>query len=88
MSRELTQLKSQVERVTYYNEENDYAVIKVKVYGRMELVTVIGNIASPTPEEVLAMSGEWIKHPQFGEQFKVTFCKSCVGKLIFLLINT
>lgn len=78
MSKEPAQLKAQVERVTYYNEENDYAVIKVKVYGRMDLVTVVGTIASPTPGEILNMSGEWINHPQFGEQFKVTFCKSSV----------
>ena len=75
---DLIQLKAQVERVIYYNEENDYAVIKVRVYGRMDLVTFIGNIASPTPGEILSMSGEWINHPQFGDQFKVTFCKSSV----------
>lgn len=78
MSSELVNLKGQLERITYYNEENDYAVLKVKVYGYTDLVAVVGNVVSPTPGEVLSMSGEWINHPQFGEQFKIVFCKSSV----------
>ena len=78
MTQELVELKGYVERITYYNEENDYAVIKVKVYGYSDLVTVVGNVASPTQGEVLEMKGELINHPQFGEQFKAVFCKSSV----------
>ena len=28
--------------------------------------------------KVPMMSGEWMNHPQFGKQFKVTFCKNSV----------
>ena len=65
-------LRGQVETVTYYNEGNDYAILKVRVYGHPNFVTVVGNIASPTPGEILTMSGEWVMHPSFGEQFKVS----------------
>ena len=41
-------------------------------------MTVIGNISSPTPGEILSMSGEWTNHPKFGEQFKVVFCTCTV----------
>jgi exodeoxyribonuclease V alpha subunit len=41
------------------------------VYGRKDLVTVVGNIISPTPGEILAMEGEWVNHPKYGEQFKL-----------------
>ncbi|GHU17853.1 ATP-dependent RecD-like DNA helicase [Alphaproteobacteria bacterium] len=77
-STNLVKLKGQLERVTYENEENDYVVAKVKVYGYANLVTIIGNIPSPTPGEVLSMSGNWIEHPKFGEQFKVVFCTCSV----------
>lgn len=67
----LTQLQGQLERVTYTNEENGYTIARVKVRGRRELVTVVGNIVDPTPGEILRMSGEWTSHPKYGEQFKV-----------------
>jgi exodeoxyribonuclease V alpha subunit len=64
-------LQGQVERITYNNEENGYSVIKVKVRGRRDLVTVVGNFVSVTPGEELRMEGTWSYHSQYGEQFKV-----------------
>ena len=74
----LTDLQGQIERVTYSNEENGYTVAKVKVYGRSDLVTVVGNLLSPTPGEVIHMKGEWVNNPKYGEQFKVVHHKSLV----------
>ncbi|MDR2794222.1 MAG: ATP-dependent RecD-like DNA helicase [Holosporaceae bacterium] len=74
----LVKLRGQLERVTFQNEENDYVVAKVKVYGHADLVTIVGNIPSPTPGEILDMSGEWTNHPKFGAQFKSVFCKCSV----------
>ena len=67
----LAELQGQIERITYTNEENGYTIARVKVYGRKDLVTVVGNIMSPTPGEILAMEGEWVNHPKYGEQFKI-----------------
>jgi exodeoxyribonuclease V alpha subunit len=74
----LIKLKGQLERVTYENDENSYVVARVKVYGYRDLVTIIGNIPSPTPGEVLSMLGQWQSHPKFGNQFKVEFCTCSV----------
>jgi hypothetical protein len=65
------ELTGQIERVTYTSEETGYTVARVKVYGQRDLVTVVGNIMSPTPGETLKMSGEWGHHPSYGEQFKI-----------------
>lgn len=59
-----------VERVTYHNEENGFAVIKVKSRGRKELVTVIGHIASISPGEWLVAEGSWIRDRDHGLQLK------------------
>ena len=40
-----------IERVTYHNPENGFAVLKVKVKGRQDLVTVVGNTTSVTAGE-------------------------------------
>jgi exodeoxyribonuclease V alpha subunit len=53
----LTDLQGQIERVTYTNDENGYTVAKIKVYGRRDLVTIIGNIINPTPGEVIQIEG-------------------------------
>jgi exodeoxyribonuclease V alpha subunit len=74
----LTDLQGQIERITYSNEENGYTVARVKVYGRRDLVTVVGNLLSPTPGEVIHLKGEWVNNPKYGEQFKVVHYKSLV----------
>ena len=74
----LEHLQGQLERVTYANEENSYTVAKVKVKGRRDLVTVVGNIASPQAGQVLKMKGQWVNHPRFGEQFKEVYCECSV----------
>jgi ATP-dependent exoDNAse (exonuclease V) alpha subunit len=74
----LVDLQGQIERITYTNEETGYTIAKVKVYGRRDLVTVVGNFMAPMPGEILKMQGEWANHPKFGEQFKVVRYKSLV----------
>ncbi|MEN6320331.1 MAG: ATP-dependent RecD-like DNA helicase [Syntrophaceae bacterium] len=75
-SNNLTELQGQIERITFTSEETGYTVAKIKVYGRRELVTIIGNIINPTPGEIIKMKGEWGNHPKYGEQFKIVFCQT------------
>jgi ATP-dependent exoDNAse (exonuclease V) alpha subunit len=72
------ELQGQIERITYTNEENGYTVARLKAPGRQDLVTVIGNMLSPMPGEIVRMQGEWSNHPKFGEQFKIVTYKSMV----------
>ena len=67
-----TRLSGQIERITFTSEETGFTIAQVKVHGRRELVTVVGNLLAPSPGEVLEMHGEWTRHPRFGEQFKVS----------------
>lgn len=67
----LAHLNGQIERITYSNAENGYTVAKVRVSGRFELVTVVGNLMDPMPGEILKMKGRWTNHPRFGDQFRV-----------------
>jgi exodeoxyribonuclease V alpha subunit len=73
-----TELRGQIERITFTNEENGFTIARVKVYGRKELVTVVGHIVNPIPGEIVAMKGEWGRHPKFGEQFKIASCECAV----------
>ena len=44
-------LNGLIERVTFHNPENGFAVLRVKVKGRDNLVTVVGNTTSVTAGE-------------------------------------
>jgi exodeoxyribonuclease V alpha subunit len=74
----LTVLHGQIERVTYTNDENGFTIAKLKVPGRHDLVTVVGNMMAPNPGEVLEMRGTWTNHPRYGEQFRFTSYQSKV----------
>ena len=79
----LVRLSGQIERVTYTNPENGYTIAKVKVYGRQDLVAVVGAIVDPQPGAILKMAGEWTTHPRFGEQFKVVFYETAVPATVY-----
>jgi exodeoxyribonuclease V alpha subunit len=76
-------LQGQIERITYINEENGYTVAKVRIQGQRELVTVVGNLMAPVPGEIIKMSGEWVNHPRYGEQFKVIRYESLVPASVY-----
>jgi len=78
-----TDLQGQIERITYTNEENGYTIARVKVYGQRDLVTVVGNFMSPMAGEILKMKGEWVNHPQYGEQFKLVQYKTTVPASVY-----
>ncbi|MCX5802907.1 MAG: ATP-dependent RecD-like DNA helicase [Proteobacteria bacterium] len=70
------EIKGQIERITFFNEENNYTIAKMRVHGRTDTITVVGTLFSVAPGEVLRLSGYWDKHPRYGEQFKVTAYES------------
>jgi exodeoxyribonuclease V alpha subunit len=65
-----SRLDGQIERVVFRNEENGYTVLRAKVRGHKDLVTVVGTVSSANPGEWLAADGEWISDPSYGQQFK------------------
>ncbi len=66
----MDKLDGQIERVVFRNEENGFCVLRVKVRGRKELVTVTGTVPTVNPGEWLAADGEWLTDPRHGQQFK------------------
>ena len=68
-------LSGLVERVTFHSSETGFCVLRVKVRGHRELVTVLGSAASVQPGEFIQCSGRWDNHRDHGMQFKTTFLK-------------
>ena len=73
----LETLSGLVERVTYHNAETGYCVLKVKVKGQKDFVTLVGYVQAVSPGESIQASGEWVNNRQYGLQFKASFLKPC-----------
>ncbi|MCC7373638.1 MAG: ATP-dependent RecD-like DNA helicase [Verrucomicrobiales bacterium] len=65
-----------IERVTFHNEDSGFAVLKVKVKGRRDLVTVVGTLAAVSPGEWLNAEGLWVQDREFGQQFRAELLTS------------
>jgi exodeoxyribonuclease V alpha subunit len=65
-------LSGSVERVTFHSMETGFCVLRVKVKGRKDLVTVIGSAASVAPGEYIDCTGFWQNDKTHGIQYKAT----------------
>jgi exodeoxyribonuclease V alpha subunit len=66
----LERLRGAVERVTFHSEETGFCVLRVKVAGQRDLVSVVGSAASVTAGEYLECEGRWVNDRTHGLQFK------------------
>ncbi|HSM58023.1 MAG TPA: ATP-dependent RecD-like DNA helicase [Candidatus Sulfomarinibacteraceae bacterium] len=89
LQEERVQVSGSVERITYYNPENGYSVIRLQpdsrsmllykyASGRQALLTVVGNLPEVNPGEWLRLSGRWVNHPEYGRQFMAEQCEQAL----------
>jgi len=83
------QISGSVERITFYNDENGYTVLRLKpdsrgmlpfkyASGRDALITVVGNLPEVNPGEWLKLTGRWATHARHGRQFQAETCEQSV----------
>jgi len=70
MSKNLETISGTIERITFHSEETGFCVLRAKIRGKRELVTVIGNAACITAGEFVECQGLWINDKEYGIQFK------------------
>ena len=71
-----------IERITFYNEENGYSVLRViperdkdapeSAYNQDRMVSVVGALPRLNEGEMIEFTGEWITDARYGVQFKAT----------------
>jgi len=78
-------LTGSVERITFYNPENGYTVMRLRPEGakvsgadHQSLVTVTGNLPEISPGEYLRLQGKWVNHPKHGLQFQSEICEQAL----------
>ena len=63
-------LSGSVERVTFHSEDSGFCVLRVKVRGHKDLVTVTGSAATISVGEFIECEGYWFNDKNYGLQFK------------------
>ncbi|MGO9443819.1 MAG: helix-hairpin-helix domain-containing protein, partial [Thiobacillaceae bacterium] len=64
-----------VERVTFHNGESGFCVLRLKVKGERELITLVGHTPAVSPGEYASASGHWVTDREHGRQFRAVFVK-------------
>ena len=71
----LDRLQGSVERVTFHSEESGFCVLRIKVRGQRDLVTVVGSAAVVSAGEYVECEGLWSNDRQHGLQFKAQYLR-------------
>jgi len=63
-------LTGTVQRITFFNPENGFTVLRLRVRGKRQPVAVAGTLPAVQPGETLILSGCWKTDPRHGVQFE------------------
>ena len=69
-------LSGLVERVTFHSPETGFCVLRLKVRGQRDLVTLVGHAASISAGEFVQAAGAWVNDRTHGLQFKADFLRA------------
>ncbi|MBL8120001.1 MAG: ATP-dependent RecD-like DNA helicase [Anaerolineae bacterium] len=84
-----------IERITFYNDENGYTVLRMTPEGRITAdakardgtVTVVGSMPELAPGETVEFSGVWFNDPKWGMQFRAEMVRPVVPATTDGIIN-
>ncbi len=62
-------IKGYINHIIFYNEENGYTVLNFITDG--EELTCVGTLHGASPGQPLLLTGEYISHPTYGDQFRI-----------------
>ena len=68
-------LTGTIDGIIYCNDENGYTVCEVDSESDGQFCAV-GYMPAVTEGEIAELTGEWVMHPGYGEQFKVELCRT------------
>ena len=70
---QLIHIEGTVDTVLFCNEQNGYIVLDLDTGG--DYVTVVGELGAIEEGEELRLTGRYVTHPKFGDQFRAEACE-------------
>ena len=74
-------LEGVIEEIIFRNDDNGYTVFEFDAEG-MGVITAVGYTAEVSDGERVSVTGKWIVHPEYGEQFKVEYYNENLEKVV------
>lgn len=78
-------LEGEVYEIVYQNEDNGYTVCDLNVNNA--LVTACGHMPFIAPGEHVRLTGKWVNHPDYGEQFSVESLERALPKEVSSILS-
>ncbi len=69
--KELTQLRAEIARISYRNEDNGWTVLRARNCVDNSEITATGHFVAIHQGEEFELFGTWSNHPTYGQQFKI-----------------
>ena len=69
-------ITGKVKNYVYHNDENSYSIARVITEDNHQL-TIVGYFPVVSEDMLYTFFGSWVKHPSYGDQFKVESFKKC-----------
>lgn len=69
-------LEGFVDSITFKSDDTGYVVAKVVI--DKKIITVVGTIPYLKEGQYLKLTGEWVNHKQFGQQFNIKTCEEII----------
>ncbi len=66
----LQKLSGQIDKITYYNPENGFCIMKLKMLAKKELISVLGILPNACVGERITATGKWEHNATYGQTFK------------------
>ena len=67
----MTTIEGHLEHITYFNEETQYTIARLKTTHPTARIIVVGHLVGVSLGEILKIKGIWQTHPKYGQQFKI-----------------
>lgn len=77
------QLTGVLERIIFSNEENHYTIAEFRAGDGAEKTTIVGTLPGVQCGETLHLEGDWARHSQHGQQFKITAFRSTLPSTVY-----
>ena len=84
MNSSMEKLEGEIYEIIYQNEDNGYTVCDVET--NKSLVTACGHMPFVAPGEEVVLTGKWVNHPDYGEQFSVTSLERALPKKVSAIL--
>lgn len=78
-------LEGEIYEIIYQNEDNGYTVCDIET--NKSLVTACGHMPFIAPGEQVVLTGKWVNHPDYGEQFSVISLERALPKKVSAVLS-